>query len=130
MFIEHGLTWGNIEKHIYKKHHVTKNMYYCEWRMYENIYKRISVQYNKHVTSNISVHESSPNTMERDEAKTELPVEIREKLLHTLLESESWHQDVEKVCTTAPTGTQEEKAKEEELKKRKVQDDASGIKSY
>ena len=28
------------------------------------------------------------------------------------------------------TGTQEEKAKEEELKKRKVQDDASGRKSY
>ena len=68
--------------------------------------------------------------METDAAKAELPVEIREKLSHTPLESESWHKDEEKVCTTPPTGTQEEKAKEEELKKRKVQDDASGRKSY
>ena len=68
--------------------------------------------------------------MERDEAKAEIPVEIRDKLSHTPLESESWHQDVEKVCTTPPTGTQEEKAKEDELKKSKVQDDTSGRKSY
>ena len=68
--------------------------------------------------------------METDATKTELPVEIREKLSHTPLESESWHKDEEKVCTTPSTGTQEEKAKEEELKKRKVQDDASDRKSY
>ena len=68
--------------------------------------------------------------MERDAAKAELPVEIRDKLSHTPLESVSWHQDVEKVCTTPPTSTQEEKAKEEEMKKSKVQDDASGRKSY
>ena len=68
--------------------------------------------------------------MERDEAKAELPVEIRDKLSHTPLEGASWHQDVEKVCTTPPTSTQEEKATEEELKKNKVEDDASGRKSY
>ena len=68
--------------------------------------------------------------MERDEAKQELPVEITDKLSHTPVESASWHQDVEKVCTTPPTSTRVEKAMEEELKKSKVEDDASGRQSY
>ena len=128
MFLEDELTWRNIEKHIYKKHHVTKNMYYHEWRIYANIYKRISVQYHKNVTSNISVHESSQNTMEIDKAISEVPVEITNKLSKMPLENATWYSDFEKGYTTAPTITPVEKTTDVSLTTSKVEDDTSGRK--
>ena len=62
----------------------------------KHIYKRISVLYHKNVTFNISVHKSSQNIMETDEATSEVPVEITDELSHTPLENATWHQDVEK----------------------------------
>ena len=41
--------------------------------------------------------------MQTDEATSEVPVEITDKLSHTPLENATWHQDVEKESTTPPT---------------------------
>ena len=68
--------------------------------------------------------------METDEATSEVPVEITEKLCHTPLENATWHQDVEKGSTTPPTITWVEKATEAALKNSKIEDDTSGRKSY
>ena len=68
--------------------------------------------------------------METDEATSEVPVKIKEKLSHTPLENATWYQDVEKGSTTPPTITWVEKATEAALKNRKIEDDTSGRKSY
>ena len=69
MIPEDGLPWEKIEQHIHKKTPFNKNMNYYE-------YKRISVQYHKTVTCNISVSESSQCTMEVDKDVLDVPVEI------------------------------------------------------
>ena len=66
--------------------------------------------------------------MEIDKDISEVPVEITNKLSKTLLENATWHTDVEKGYTTAPTITPVEKATDAALKTSKLEDDASGRK--
>ena len=86
----------------------------------------MSVQYHKNVTSNISVHESSQNTMDIDKDMSESPVEITNKLSKTPLENPTWHSDVEKGNTSPPTITPVEKTTDAALETSKVEDDTSG----
>ena len=81
---------------------MTKNINYYELSIYENIYKRISVQYHKTVTCNISVSESSPCTMELDKDVLDVPIEIEKKVIKNITwKVSTWHTDVDKQHTTA-----------------------------
>ena len=66
-----------------------------------NIYKRISVQYHKTVTCNISVCTSSECRIEEDKDVLHVPVEIGKKLSRTSLGNATWPTDVDQQYTTA-----------------------------
>ena len=91
-------TYNNI---YVKRHHFTKSINYYELRIYKDIAKKISLQYEKTVTCNISVSESSGCTMEIHQEVSDLPVDIGTKLSTTSLENPNWHTDMDKQYTTA-----------------------------
>ena len=84
-----------------KRHHSIKSMNYYQLRIYKDIDKKISPQYDKTVTCNISVSESSQCTMEFHPEVSDVPVDIGTKLSITSLENPTWHTDVDKQYTSA-----------------------------
>ena len=84
-----------------KKTHFTQNMNYYELRIYEEICKKISLQYKKTVTCNISMSESSGCTTPLSPQLSGLPADIEGKLSTTLYENPKWHIDVDKQHTSA-----------------------------
>ena len=84
-----------------KKPHFTQNMNYDELRLYEEICKKISLQYQKTVTCNISVSESSGCTTPVSPQVSDLPADIVRKLSTTLYENPRWHTNVDKQHTSA-----------------------------
>ena len=89
-------------KNIYiKTHHFTKSMNDYELRISKYIYKKISLQYYKTVTCNISVSKSSGCTMPVGPEVPDVPVDIARKLSTTLFENPTWHTDVDKQYTSA-----------------------------
>ena len=62
------------------KNLVTQNMNNYELRIYEQICKKISLQYHKTVTCNISVSESSASAIHVSAELSDLPPEIEAKL--------------------------------------------------
>ena len=91
-------TYNNI---YVKRHHFTKSMNYYELRIYKDIYKKFALQYDKSVTCNISVSQSSQCMMEFQKEVSDVPVDIATKLSTTSLENPMLHTDVDKQYTTA-----------------------------
>ena len=75
-------------------------MNYYELRIYEQICKNISLQYQETVTCNISVSESSRCTTPVSEQVSHLPADIDRKLSMTSYENPTWHKDVDKQQTS------------------------------
>ena len=71
-------------------------MNYYELRIYEEICKKISLQYKKTVTCNISVSEYSGCTTPVSPQLSDLPADIEAKLSTRLYENPKWHTDVDK----------------------------------
>ena len=96
-------TYMNIYvKNIYvKKPHFTQNINYNELRIYEEMSKKISLQYQKMITCNISVSESSGCITPVNQQVSELPADIEKKLSMTSYENPSWHTDADKQHTSA-----------------------------
>ena len=78
-----------------KKPQFTQNMNYDELRIYEEISKKISLQYQKTVTYNISVSESSGCTTPVSQKLSDLPADIERNLSMTSYENPTWHTDVD-----------------------------------
>ena len=76
-------------------------MNYAKLRMYEEICKKISLQYQKTVTCNISVSESSGCITPVSQHVTDLPADIERKLSMTSYENPTWHTDGDKQHTSA-----------------------------
>ena len=80
--------------------HFTQNMNYYELKIYEQICKNISLQYNSTVTSNISASESPGCTTPVHQQVSELPADIEKKLSVTLYGNPTWHTDADKQHTS------------------------------
>ena len=79
-----------------KKPHITQNMNYYELRIHEKYVKKISFQYHKTVTCNISVSESSASAMHVSAQLSDLPLEIESKVSSNSYDNPTWHTDVNK----------------------------------
>ena len=71
-------------------------MNYYEWRISKYIYNKISLQYYKTVTCNISVSESFECTVPVGPEVSDVPVDIARKLSTRSFENPAWHIDVDK----------------------------------
>ena len=71
-------------------------MNYYELRIYEQICKKISFQYHKTVTCNISVSESSASATHVSAPPSDLPPEIESKLSLMSYDNAIWHTDFNK----------------------------------
>ena len=76
-------------------------MNYNELRIYEEICKETSLQYQKNVTCNISVSELSGCTTPVSQQVSDLPADIQRKLSMTLYENPTWHTHMDKQHTSA-----------------------------
>ena len=76
-------------------------MNYYEIRIYEQISKNISFQYNKSVTCSISVSESSASVAQGSPQLLGLHCEIEGKLSEISYDNTKWHTDIDKQDTSA-----------------------------
>ena len=76
-----------------KKLHFTQNMNYYELRIYEQICKKISFQYHKTVTCNISVSQWSASVTHVSAPPSDLPPAIENKLSSVSYDNETSHTD-------------------------------------
>ena len=75
-------------------------MNYFQLKISKYIYKKISLQYYKTVTCNISVSQSSGCTIQIGPEVSDVPLDIARKLSTTSFENPTWHTDVDKQYTS------------------------------
>ena len=76
-----------------KKTHFTHNMNYYQLNIYEQICKKISFQYYKTVTCNISMSQSSASVTNVSAPPSDLLPAIQSKLASMSYDNATWHTD-------------------------------------